>query len=439
MLDSVLRRGQTLDAAAARARGLAPADHGLAIAISGEVLRRIPDLDALIDGATRQRLPDDSKARMVLRLALAQKLGLQTPDHALVATALPLVDGGPRRLVHGVLGTLLRRGVPVNDAPRLPDEVEERWRAAWGDEAVAAARRQIARRAPLDLSFADGAEAQAYAAKHGGVSLAPNHVRLESSSVTALAGYGEGRWWVQDLAASFPARAIPTGAPDVLDLCAAPGGKTMQLAAAGHRVTSVDSSESRLGRLRENLKRTHLDAELVQADALAWNPDREFDAILLDAPCSATGTFRRHPEVLYRARPKIVADNAELQGQLLRRAAGWLKAGGTLVYSVCSLEPQEGEAVIERFLEERDEFRIEPSPLWGGLGGGAASAEADDAIKGFSSAAGAAGPPPTSATRGEALNFLSTSKAGFVRILPGLLESEGGLDGFFIARLVRRG
>jgi 16S rRNA (cytosine967-C5)-methyltransferase len=376
MLDSVLRRGQTLDAAAARARGLAPADHGLAIAISGEVLRRIPDLDALIDGATRQRLPDDSKARMVLRLALAQKLGLQTPDHALVATALPLVDGGPRRLVHGVLGTLLRRGVPVNDAPRLPDEVEERWRAAWGDEAVAA---------------------------------------------------------------SLPARAIPTEAPDVLDLCAAPGGKTMQLAAAGHRVTSVDSSESRLGRLRENLKRTHLDAELVQADALAWNPDREFDAILLDAPCSATGTFRRHPEVLYRARPKIVADNAELQGQLLRRAAGWLKAGGTLVYSVCSLEPQEGEAVIERFLEERDEFRIEPSPLWGGLGGGAASAEADDAIKGFSSAAGAAGPPPTSPTRGEALNFLSTSKAGFVRILPGLLESEGGLDGFFIARLVRRG
>ena len=128
----------------------------------------LPDLDALIDSATRQRLPDDSKARMVLRLALAQKIGLGTPDHALVATALPLVDGGPRRLVHGVLGTLLRRGVPPIDAPRLPAEVEERWRRAWGEEAVEAARRQIAKRPPLDLSFADDAEAQAYAAAHGG-------------------------------------------------------------------------------------------------------------------------------------------------------------------------------------------------------------------------------------------------------------------------------
>src|SRR5690242_4880640 len=131
MLDAVLRRGQTLDAAASLERKLPPADHALAIAIVGETLRRIPDLDALIDGATRQRLPDDSKARMVLRLALAQKIGLQTPDHALVATALPLVDGGPRRLVHGVLGTLLRRGVPQLDAPRLPKDVEERWGSAW--------------------------------------------------------------------------------------------------------------------------------------------------------------------------------------------------------------------------------------------------------------------------------------------------------------------
>ena len=130
-----------------------------------------------------------------------------------------------------------------------------------------------------------------------------SHVRLESTSVAELPGFGEGRWWVQDLAASLPARLIPADAKDVLDLCAAPGGKTMQLAAAGHAVTAVDASESRLGRLRENLERTHLDAELVEADALTWKPTRQFDAILLDAPCSATGTFRRHPEVLYRARP----------------------------------------------------------------------------------------------------------------------------------------
>ena len=133
MLDAVLRRGHTLDSAAQAVRGLQPADQALAIAIAGEALRRLPDLDALIDSATRQRLPDDSKARMVLRLALAQKIGLDTPDHALVATALPLVDGGPRRLVHGVLGTLLRRGLPPLDARRdLPDAVEERWSACVG-------------------------------------------------------------------------------------------------------------------------------------------------------------------------------------------------------------------------------------------------------------------------------------------------------------------
>src|SRR4029079_1172465 len=134
LLDAILRRGRTLEAAASGLRGLSEPDRALALAIAGETLRRVPDLDALIDTATRQRLADDSKARMVLRLALAQKIGLGTAEHAIVSTALPLVDGGPRRLVHGVLGTLLRRGVPVRDAPRLPDAAEERWSAAWGDK-----------------------------------------------------------------------------------------------------------------------------------------------------------------------------------------------------------------------------------------------------------------------------------------------------------------
>jgi 16S rRNA (cytosine967-C5)-methyltransferase len=402
MLDSVLRRGQTLDAAASGSRGLAPADQALAVAIAGETLRRLPDLDALIDGSTRQRLPDDSKARTVLRLALAQKIGLGTPDHAVVATALPLVDGGPRRLVHGVLGNLLRKGVHPAEEARLPEAVEDRWRAAWGEEAVHAAGREIVRRPPLDLTFADDAEAQAYATAHSGVSLAPRHVRLESSAVTELAGFGSGRWWVQDLAASLPARLIAADAKDVLDLCAAPGGKTMQLAAAGHTVTSVDASASRLGRLRENLERTHLAADLVEADALEWEPKRQFDSILLDAPCSATGTFRRHPEVLYRARPRIIRDNAELQTKLLDRAARWLQPGGTLVYSVCSLEPQEGEEVVRDFLSGNPDFIIDP-------------------------------PRP-----GELPDFVTPTPEGHVRILPGLLESKGGVDGFFIARLVRR-
>jgi 16S rRNA (cytosine967-C5)-methyltransferase len=404
MLEAVLRRGRTLDSAAQAERTLKPADHALAIAISGEVLRRMPDIDALIDSATRQRLPDDSKARMVLRLALAQKVGLGTAEHALVATALPLVDGGPRRLVHGVLGTLLRRGVPTMDAPSLPEPVERRWGEAWQGDSVAAARRLIARRPPLDLTFADDVQSARFAEKTGGKSLAPRHVRLhDSGAVAELPEFGEGRWWVQDLAASLPARLIQADAQDVLDLCAAPGGKTMQIAAAGHHVTAVDQSETRLERLRQNLRRTGLDAQLVAADALKWSPGRQFDSILLDAPCSATGTFRRHPEVLYRARADVIRDSARMQSRLIERAAGWLKPGGCLVYSVCSLEPLEGETVVTGFLDANTQFRIEPP------------------------------------RHGELPDFVAVHEGGWVRILPGLLESEGGLDGFFAARLVRTG
>ncbi len=392
-----------MESAASAVRGLSPSDRGLAVAIAGEVLRRLPDLDALIDSATKTRLPDDSKARMVLRMALAQKLGLDTPDHALVATALPLVDGGPRRLVHGVLGTLLRRGVAASDAPHLPPGVEQRWAEVWGEHVVEAARRQIASRPPLDLTFKSDEAAQAFAAQTGGQSLASRHVRLvESGSVAELPGYEAGEWWVQDLAASVPARLVPHGSGAVLDLCSAPGGKAMQLAAAGHDVTAVDFSESRLDRLRENLGRTELSAELVAADVLEWEPGRQFDAILLDAPCSATGTFRRHPEVLYRARPRIIAEAAELQARLLARSAEWVRPGGCLVYSVCSLEREEGEAVADNFLASDSRFELD------------------------------------SPAESELPRLIVTAAGKWVRILPGCLQSEGGLDGFFAARLVRR-
>jgi 16S rRNA (cytosine967-C5)-methyltransferase len=394
MLDAVLRRGQTMDNAAQHARNLPPADAALASAIVGETLRRLPDLDALIDGATRLPLADDAKARMVLRLALAQKIGLGTPDHALVATALPLVDGGPRKLVHGVLGTLLRAGIAPIELPLLPSPVFERWSRAWGPQVVAAARRAIVSRPALDLSFA---REENYLL---GQALAPLHRRIEDSSAVArLPGFEDGNWWVQDLAASLPARMIPAAARRVLDACAAPGGKTMQLAAAGHDVTALDRSTSRLSRLAENLARTGLKAETIVGDVREWTPDEPFDAVLLDAPCSATGTFRRHPEVLYRARPEIIAQMAAFQAELLLHAADWVRPGGSLVYAVCSLEPEEGERQIDAFLAERPDYRIEPAV--------------------------------------QIVDGVAPDKKGRLRILPGMIEDKGGLDGFFAAHLVR--
>src|SRR4030095_14587068 len=200
-------------------------------------------------------------------------------------------------------------GRPPLEAPRLPEAVEARWQTAWGNDVGAAARRAIAQRPPLDLSFANDGACNAFPR---GNSLAPKHRRLDHhGAVTELEGFDSGQWWVQDLAASLPARLVPGAAKHVLDACAAPGGKTMQLAAAGHEVIALDRSESRLARLSENLNRTHLEAETVIGDAMQWSPETAFDAVLLDAPCSATGTFRRHPEVLYRARPAIIEQSVE--------------------------------------------------------------------------------------------------------------------------------
>jgi 16S rRNA (cytosine967-C5)-methyltransferase len=381
----VLRKGLPLEAVlAAATRELDRLDdRALAHAITGETLRRLPDLDALIDSATSRRLPDDAKARFALRIALAQALGLGTPPHAAISTVLPLLDGGPRRLVHGVFGTLMRRGAALPDLPTLPANVADRWRAAWGEEAVSAAARLIAAPPPIDLTLRDDAPPGL-----DGIGLMPGHVRVPAGTpIAALPGFAEGRWWVQDVSASLPARMLGRGdGRTALDLCAAPGGKTMQLAAAGWDVTALDISESRLARLSENLARTGLRAEIVVADAMGWSPPGPVDAILLDAPCSATGIFRRHPDVLHRVRPRAIAGLAEAQKAMLARAAGWLRPGGTLVYSVCSLEPEEGEGVADDFLAGHPDF-------------------AEEARE---------------------------------RILPGAHEALGGADSFFIARFRKK-
>lgn len=400
LLDAVLRRGlaieQALDQAA---QGLAPNDRGLAHAIAAETLRRLPDLDALIDSATQRALPDDAKARFALRIALVQALALGTPGHAAIATVLPLVDGGPRKLVHGVFGTLMRQNVRLPELPTLPDPVALRWHAAWGDQVIEDAERAIAVPPSLDLTLREAGAAPDLP----GVSLMPRHLRLdERASVPTIEGYAEGGWWVQDLSASLPARLLGEGKGKALDLCAAPGGKTLQLAAAGWEVTAVDVSENRLARLGENLERTGLSARMVTADLLRWQPDAPADAVLLDAPCSATGIFRRHPDVLHRVRPSLIAEMVDLQAKLFDRADEWVKPGGMLVFSTCSLEPAEGEAQVERFLAAHPDYAIAP-------------------------------------IRGEELpEGLAPRGDGTLRILPGALADKGGLDGFFIARL-RRG
>jgi 16S rRNA (cytosine967-C5)-methyltransferase len=402
LLDAVLRKGLPLESALdSAARGLERADdRALAHALAAEVLRRLPDLDALIDGATAKPLPRDAKARTVLRIALAQALQLGTPPHAAIATVLPLVDGGPRRLVHGVFGALTRKGVTLPELPTLPEGIAERWTANWGEDMAAAARRAIAAPPPLDLTLRDVDED--WAERLGGISLAPGHVRLPAGArVTELPGFAEGAWWVQDLSASLPARLIGRGQGRALDLCAAPGGKTMQLAAAGWDVTAVDLSDARLKRVRENLARTKMEAKLVAGDALTFS-DAPYDAVLLDAPCSATGIFRRHPDVLHRVRPRVIASMAERQQAMLARAASLVKPGGRLVYSVCSLEPEEGERVADAFLASHSGFAIDPI-----------------------------GPE-------ELPDGLTPDAAGRVRVLPGAFADQGGADGFFVARF-RRG
>lgn len=394
LLDAVLHRGETLDQAATAAlrRVSAPADKALARAIAGEVLRWKSDLDALIDSATRQRLPDDAKPRHVLTLMLAQWLRFETPPHAVIATGLPLLVGGPRRLAHGVFSTLVKRESALPEVPSLPDAV----RLRWGERAeiIAAA---LAVPPPLDLTLRDPAETALWAERLGGTSLMSGHVRLpRGDAVPNLPGYADGAWWVQDLAASLPARLLGPGeGRRVLDLCAAPGGKTLQLAAAGWQVTALDVSGKRLERLRENLARTGFEAEVIVADALEWMPDAPFDAIVLDAPCTATGTCRRHPDVLHRIGERQIAEMTELQAALFARASGWLAPGGRLIYATCSLEPAEGE-------EQMVAGSLRTDPI--------------DA--------------------GELPTGIAPSPDGWLRIDPSMLPDQGGLDGFFIARLV---
>ena len=353
LLLAVLGRGQSLEASLDGALSdlALPQDRALARNLATTVLRWSVDFDRIIDAATPKPLPDDARARHVLRIALAGLLVLKTPPHAVVSTALPLVESGPRRLVHAVLSRLQREAVALPPHPSLPDLFAVRWANDWGEAVADAAAWALGDEPATDLTLKDAGDTAHWAAALGGTSLAPGHVRVARGShagpLVEWPGFAEGAWWVQDFAASLPARLLGSRSGErVLDLCAAPGGKTLQLAASGAAVTALDIAAPRLDRVRENLARTGLTATLIAADALAWAPDAPFDRILLDAPCSATGIYRRHPDVLHLKGARDLRPLLELQKALLARALTWLQPGGTLVYATCSLDRREGETQV---------------------------------------------------------------------------------------------
>ena len=385
---------------------LEPRDRSFARALVMTVLRRRGGLDRAL-GARLNKPPPETVMEL-LRLGAAQALHMDVPGHAAVATTLALAeaDRGARPfkgLLNAVLRGLLREPPgPTPPEALAPDWLYARWRAAYGEAASLAVAALIAEEPATDLIPRDPAEAPELAGLlEAEILPGPTLRTRRGGDVAEWPGFAEGRWWVQDASAAVAARLLaPRPDEPVLDLCAAPGGKALQLAAAGAKVVALDRSAARLRRLQENLARTGLQAEIVVADAAAWDDQRSFDAILLDAPCSATGTFRRHPDVLWAVRPGEIAKLAAVQARMLASAADRLRPGGRLVYCVCSLEPEEGEAQVEAFLRARPDFRLDPA------------------------APGEAGAPEA-----------SLLAAGALRILPH--HRAGGTDGFFVARLVR--
>jgi 16S rRNA (cytosine967-C5)-methyltransferase len=411
LLHDVLHEGRMLDEGGLAA-GLEGPEKARARALAEAALRNLGRIDAIL-GPWMERVPP-LRVRNALRLAAAELLALGTPAHAAVDAAVELVAAAPksrhlRGFANAVARRLAREGPALwaaQDAPALALSAPVRARLAdsWGAEAARAIASAHLSPPPLDLTAREPAAAGRLAAALGALLTPTGSIRLvRPGQISALPGYAEGEWWVQDAAAAIPARLLgPVRGRRVLDLCAAPGGKTLQIAAAGATVTALDISAARLARLRENLARTGLSAGIVEADAFGWRPDAPFDAILLDAPCSATGTMRRHPDLAHRPEGFDLRGLTRLQDGLLSRAWSWLAPGGRLVYATCSLLPAEGEARIARFLHRHPEAAALPLPKLPGL--------------------------PAAAAAGE----------GMLRLRPDFWPEIGGMDGFFVALIERR-
>ncbi len=422
LLRAVLENGRPLDDALAGNPHMAkldPRDRAFARLLLVTVLRRLGQIDAAIDHCLDRPIrAKDVMLRHILRLGAAQLLFLETPPHAAVSTSLDLAKGprlaGQRGLLNAVLRRLSREGAALvagQDAARLntPDWLWDSWCTAYGEATARAIAEAQQGEPPLDLSCKG--DAAVWAEKLGAGLLPGGSLRLPAGQgdVTRLAGYAEGAWWVQDAAAALPARLLGPLSSEgvkgkqVIDLCAAPGGKTAQLAAAGAEVIAVERSVERLQRLQENLDRLQLGAALVEADAASWQPPAPADAVLLDAPCSATGTLRRHPDIAWlKDRAQVDALTAA-QDRLLAHAVGMVKPGGLLIYAVCSLQPEEGPQRIHALLSSDD--RVERLPL------------APSDLPGFEDC---------------------VTPEGDLRSLPCHLSDQGGLDGFYACRLRRK-
>ncbi|RSB45940.1 MULTISPECIES: RsmB/NOP family class I SAM-dependent RNA methyltransferase [Brevundimonas] len=410
LLNAALEKRTGLDEALSQspARDLPPQDRAFARAVAMAALRRLGEIDQILDRRLQKAPP--LAVLTILRVALAQTLVLDTPAFAAVSTAVKLAERDAKtrpykNLVNAVLRGVGRDGPGLTTAEsNLPDWLAQRWKATYGEAALIGLALATREEPATDLTAKPGVAPAELAASVEGEALPGGTVRTgKRGDVASWPGFEAGDWWVQDAAAAVPARLLAVKAGEtVLDLCAAPGGKTLQLAAAGAEVVALDRSEARLKRLRQNFERMNLKAEVVAVPAEDWEDDRTFDAVLLDAPCTATGTYRRNPEVLRATRPADVAKLADVQHRLLDTAAAKVKPGGRLVYCVCSLEREEGETQIIAFLRRNPAFRTVA----------AVTAEI--------------GAPDEALT-----------PEGWLRILPSQWAEKGGLDGFFAAKLER--
>ncbi len=411
-LEFSLDKGKPIDTSWAQDQyfsSLTPPDRAFSQLLAKTTIRRLGQIDELLGRFVERKPPP--RVFHILRLGAAQLLFLNTPPHAAVNESVEMTRQVKMEkfsgLVNAVLKKVVKQGKEIlaaHDEAKLntPDWLWESWVNAYGEKKTRAIAAMHLAEPTLDISVKSDAES--WADKLGGTALPSGSIRLtDAKNITQLEGFEEGAWWVQDVAAALPATLLgDVSGQKVIDICAAPGGKTMQLAAAGAEVTAVELVKARMNLLKINLERVQLSANCVTADALKWTPGFTPDAILLDAPCSATGTLRKHPDVAHHRNPKDIARLKTTQYDLLNHALEIIKPGGTVVYAVCSLQPEEGENQISRLINERKDVKLDavlPSEI-----GGLAECLTDK---------------------------------GELRTLPCHLLEQGGMDGFYAARLTK--